>query len=302
MFKTIVVGVDGREGGRDALSLAGRLALLGGGDLTAVRVLPFDYYVSRAGAPPYASVAEQDAERELADELAAAGLTARTQVVGDQSPARALHRIAEAERADVIVVGSTHHSAVGRVFAGDDAAAALHGSTCAVAVAPRGLAASEWKTVQKIGVGFDGGPEARQALTLAVALAQDCGASIAVQSVVVTPIPYADFTAYDTDWLERSEEFAAQQLNEAIADLRVDAAADVVVGAPVDELVELSATVDLLVLGSRAWGPVRRTVIGSTAANLMRKAHCPVLVLPRGAATGQPGEQEPTEREAPATA
>jgi hypothetical protein len=32
MFKTIVVGVDGRDGGRDALALAGRLALLAGGD------------------------------------------------------------------------------------------------------------------------------------------------------------------------------------------------------------------------------------------------------------------------------
>jgi nucleotide-binding universal stress UspA family protein len=67
----------------------------------------------------------------------------------------------------------------------------------------------------------------------------------------------------------------------------------VAVGTPVDELVELSRTVDLLVVGSRAWGPVRRTLMGSTAAKLMRKAHCPVLVLPRGAATGGPGETDP---------
>jgi nucleotide-binding universal stress UspA family protein len=57
MFETIVVGVDGREGGRDALSLAARLALISGGEIVAVRVLPFDYYVSRAGAPPYSSIA-----------------------------------------------------------------------------------------------------------------------------------------------------------------------------------------------------------------------------------------------------
>jgi len=75
--------------------------------------------------------------------------------------------------------------------------------------------------------------------------------------------------------------------------LAVEASGDVAVGTPVDELVELSRTVDLLVLGSRAWGPVRRTVIGSTAAKVMRRAHCPVLVLPRGVATGQPGERDP---------
>jgi nucleotide-binding universal stress UspA family protein len=301
MLKTIVVGVDGREGGRDALSLAGRLALIAGGDVVAVRALPFDYYVSRAGSPPYASIAEQDAKRQLTDELARAGMTARMLVVGDSSPARALHRVAEQEHADVIVVGSTHHSRLGRVFAGDDAAATLHASPCPVAVAPRGLAGREWKTAERIGVGFDGRPEARQALSLAVALAEDCGASITVQSVVATPIPYADFSAYDTDWLKRAQQFASADLAEALADVPVEASGDVVAGVPVDELERLSRDVDLLVLGSRAWGPVRRTVIGSTAAKLMRSSHCPVVVLPRGAATGQPGEQDLAEREAPAT-
>jgi nucleotide-binding universal stress UspA family protein len=301
MFKTIVVGVDGRAGGRDALSLAARLALVAGGELVAVRALPFEYYVSRAGSPPYSSIAEQDANRELADELEKAGLTARQVVVGDTSPARALHRVAEAERADVIVVGSTHHSAIGRVFAGDDAAATLHGSSCPVAVAPHGLAEAEWKPVQKIGVGFDGQPEARQALALAAAVAQDCGASIAVKSAVTTPIPYADGGAYEGDWLARAEKRAAEELGEALADVAVAATGDVVIGGPVDELVELSANVDLLVLGSRAWGPVRRTMIGSTASQLMRKSHCPVLVLPRGVATGAPGEQDPAQRTDAAT-
>jgi len=33
-------------------------------------------------------------------------------------------------------------------------------------------------------------------------------------------------------------------------------------------------------------------LIGSTAARLMREAHCPVLVVPRGIATGEPGEND----------
>jgi len=293
MFKTIVVGVDGREGGRDALALAGRLALLAGGDLVAVRAMPFDVYVPRGGGPNYDSLAEAEAKRQLEADLAAAGLTARTHLVPDASPARALHRVAEAERADVIVVGSTRHGPFGRVFTGDDAAATLHGSTCPVAAAPRGLADQEWKPVQTIGVGFDASPEAHQALALAAALAADCGASLAVKTVVAAPLAYADFAAYDSDWLGRTKELAKEQVEEAIADLPVEAKGTVADGGPVDGLVELSATVDLLVLGSRAWGPVRRTVIGSTAAHLMRKSHCPLLVLPRGAATGQPGEHDP---------
>jgi nucleotide-binding universal stress UspA family protein len=114
---------------------------------------------------------------------------------------------------------------------------------------------------------------------------------------VSTPVPYADAGAYEEDWLRRAEEHARDQLAEALAGIVVEAVGDVVVGGgPVDDLVELSGNVDLLVLGSRAWGPVRRTVIGSTAAHLMRQSHCPVLVLPRGAATGAPGEKDPTER------
>jgi nucleotide-binding universal stress UspA family protein len=293
MFKTIVVGVDGREGGRDALSLAGRLALTAGGELIAVRVLPFDYYVSRAGSPPYSSIAETDARAEMQSELEQAGLDASIHVLGDSSPARALHRVAEAENADLIVVGSTHHGRAGRVFAGDDAAATIHGAPCPVAVAPRGLASGEWKPVKRIGVGYDGRAEARQALDLGVGLARETGATLRLAIVVSSPIADAEAEAYDPDWLARMEAMAKEDLTEAMEGINVPIEGQVAVGVPVSELVALSREVDLLVVGSRCWGPVRRILVGSTAARLVREAHCPVLVLPRGAATGQPGERDP---------
>jgi len=195
MLKTIVAGVDGREGGRDALALAGRLALLAGGELVAVRALPFDAYAGRGGGPQHSALADAEAQRQVEHDLAEAGLTARTRLIVDTSPARALHRMAEALDADVIVVGSTRHGAVGGVFAGDDAAATLHASSCAVAVAPRGLADEEWTPVSRIGVGLDASAEAHQALALAVALATDCGASLVVRTVVPAPIADADLTA-----------------------------------------------------------------------------------------------------------
>jgi nucleotide-binding universal stress UspA family protein len=292
MFKTIVVGVDGRDGGRDALSLAGRLALLAGGELIAVRVLPFDYYATRAGAPPYSTISERDARGAVEAELEQAGLKAEVRVMGDSSPARALHRVAEREHADVIVVGSTHRGRAGRVFAGDDAVATFHGSPCAVAVAPHGLAAGAWTKIERIGVGFEAAPEARQAFALALALARDCGADLHVRSAVAMPVAYADFTAYDDDWTERALQAANADLAELLAGVDLPVQADATAGLAADELIELSEHVDLLVLGSRAWGPVRRILLGSTAATLARESHCPLLVLPRGAATGEPGEEE----------
>lgn len=300
MFKKIVVGVDGREGGRDALSLGARLALAAGGELVAVQVVALDQFVVRAGAPKYNTMAREEARRRLEQEVADAGLTADLRVLGDTSPARALHGVAEEVAADVIVVGSTGHAGLGRVLAGDDVVGTLHASPCAVAVAPRGLADAEWSPITRIGVGFDATPEAEQALAAAVAVALDSGATLDVMSVVATHVNAADRTLYDSEWLDRARAAAQEHVDAGIADLPVEASGQVAVGEPLAELVELSATVDLLVVGSRAWGPVRRTLIGSTAAKLSRAAHAPLLVLPRGAATGQPGEREPAT--APATA
>jgi nucleotide-binding universal stress UspA family protein len=293
MFKTIVIGVDGRQGGRDALSLAGRLGRPFGADLIAVRDLPFDYASSRAASPPYSELAEEDAYRDLEQDLAQAGLHARIRILGDASPARALHRVAEGNHADLIVVGSTRHSSPGRVFVGDHAAGAVHGSPCPVAVAPRDFAAREWDTPAVIGVGFDGQAESRQALDVAVGLARETRARLEVISVVPESMTDLGAPLYDHDWLEAAREDAEQELQAAIRDVDVDITGRVVTGRAVEELVTMSARVDLVVVGSRGWGPVRRILAGSTAVGLMRQAHCPVLVLPRGAATGEPGEVDP---------
>jgi nucleotide-binding universal stress UspA family protein len=47
MFPTIVVGVDARAGGRDALALARQLNETFGSRLVAVHAYPYDYFISR---------------------------------------------------------------------------------------------------------------------------------------------------------------------------------------------------------------------------------------------------------------
>ena len=294
MLKTIVVGVDGREGGRDALALAGRLALLAGGELVAVRALPFDTYVGRGGGPQYNSLADAEAQRQVEQDLAEAGLTARTRLVPDASPARALHRMAEAVDADVIVVGSTRHGAVGGVFAGDDAAATLHASSCAVAVAPRGLADEEWKPVNRIGVGLNASAEAHQALATrgraGRRLRRVARRADRCRRVARRCRPHG---------LRRRSARAVQGARQAGAGRGRE--------GPCRRGIRRCGRGHTRGRARRAL-PHRRParprlagvgarcdarVIGSTAAKLMRRAHCPVLVLPRGAATGQPGERDP---------
>ena len=58
--------------------------------------------------------------------------------------------------------------------------------------------------------------------------------------------------------------------------------------APVDDagevLLRISDHVDLMVSGSRGYGPVRSVLLGSVSRRLVDDAACPVLVVPRGVA------------------
>jgi nucleotide-binding universal stress UspA family protein len=54
-------------------------------------------------------------------------------------------------------------------------------------------------------------------------------------------------------------------------------------GDPAAELVKGSSELDLLVLGSRGYGPARTVLLGSVSRTLVREGACSVVVLPRGA-------------------
>ena len=43
-----------------------------------------------------------------------------------------------------------------------------------------------------------------------------------------------------------------------------------------------SEGLDLLVTGSRGYGPKRAVLVGSVSSELLRTAQCPVVVVPRG--------------------
>ena len=54
-------------------------------------------------------------------------------------------------------------------------------------------------------------------------------------------------------------------------------------GDPAKVLAERSRGLDLLVVGSRGYGPVRHALVGNVSYELMRTAACPVVVVPRSA-------------------
>ena len=285
MFKTIIVGVDGREGGRDALALAASLQPVFASDIVAVHAFPLDYYLGRGADGEYEQVIHERAVKLATDEIERTGVPARAFVVADGSPGRALHRAATAHGADLIVVGSAHRGRVGRVLAGDVTAGTLHDAPCPVLVAPRGYG-EHGGELRTIGVGFDGSPESRSALALAHEIAKAVGASLRVIDVIAPSDRGGPYPSEHADWVERAHirrQEAEDRMAAALAELGEIATGALLCGDPAGELAEAATELDLLVTGSRGYGPVRRLMLGSTSTRLVHEAPCPVLVLTRGA-------------------
>jgi nucleotide-binding universal stress UspA family protein len=279
MYTRILIGVDGRAGGRDALALGARLGRGAGAELIAVHVAHDARDGSALDARPY--------EALLHAELTTAGVRAATLVIGHHVPGHGLRLAAERTDADLLLC-SSHRGRLGRVLAGDTVRTAMHGSHCAVTVARRGEHApgAAWT----IGVGFDGSAEARAALAAATDLAWATGGRIRVRAVgepadrvLATRPGGGAWPSVDEQRLRSSEAMVARAF-EAVRAFGVDAEGDVVPGFPVDGLERLSADVDLLVVGSRGYGAARRLLLGDIGDRLLHCARCPVVVVPRGTA------------------
>jgi nucleotide-binding universal stress UspA family protein len=166
---------------------------------------------------------------------------------------------------------------------------ALHGAHCAVAVAARaGDGGAAGTGLGVIGVGFDGSAEARLALDRAAVLARSTGATlrlVAVGEPVADLLPVASdgrpWRSAEAQRRASSEHMLTVAARRAAPDVAVRTA--VVPGFAGAGLERLSQDVDLLVIGSRAHGRALRALVGSTAAGLLHDAHCPLLVVPRGA-------------------
>jgi nucleotide-binding universal stress UspA family protein len=276
MFKNVLVGVDGTANGRDAIALASRLADPAAKP-TLVHVHAGEFHSLHATTAALLTEEEQASMKLLEDERAATDVDAKLLSVVAPSPGAGLHRVAEENGADLLVVGSCGRSALGRAMLGDDARAALNGAPCAVAIASRGYATHP-SPLAKVGVAYNSSPESETALSSARELAAAGGA--AVYALEVVSLPSYAFTGIVTPPLGDSIDAMLAQAKERMDKLQ-DVHGDAVYGLAGEELAAFGSRLDLLVVGSRGYGPIKRLVLGSTSAYLERHARCSLLVLVR---------------------
>jgi nucleotide-binding universal stress UspA family protein len=282
----IAVGVDGYPEGRDAVVLGAAIADVTGAELMLVAVHPDPLVVMPSGMS-WTSL-RKEAEGMLRDVRDSLAPGARIVAETDLSIPRALHRVVRRDHRDLLVVGSSRHAPEGRVRIGKRTRQLLGHFECALAIAPRGLQTRPSFGMGRIGVGYEGGPESDAALGLAGSIAVAAGAELHVRGVVDDRIRVLTRSALrglvSTEWTDVIAE-EEQRLNElSLAGARAmgaTASVEVLRGRPADALLALSRDVDLLVIGSRRWGPAARVLLGSTGEALLHDAACPVLAVPR---------------------
>lgn len=289
MFRQIVVGVDGEQGGRDAIALAQWLRHQEGA-LTVAHVRARDPYAHRRMIESDHAAEANRAEEILERVLSETGVRANVRWRSAPSIGQGLHELCELIDADLLVVGSSRRGPLGRVMLGDDTRGSLNGAPCALAVAPLGYA-RQTVAMREVGVAYNGSPESEHGIAVARRIASEHRARLSAFEAVPPPA----FTYVpDPKEYERALEDLVEQARAQIAGLG-GIEPHAAFGLPAEELALYSASLDLLIVGSRDYGPVGRLLHGSVSRQLLSHTRCPLLILTRAARERKPAERRPAE-------
>ena len=256
-MSTILIGVDASASSEDAVAFGRRLAHASGSRVVLACAFPYE----QAGRPMPDSQLRYD-------------LRAAAQETAD--------RLREG------LAGIPDDRIESRVYPGATAERLLHGSPCAVAVVPEGYRTWPEEPIHRVGVGTDGSRESLSAVAAATDLSRALGAHLEVISVA----PTESYTApaltggpgYHT-LREDIERRQSENLQSAVESLPAGTKAEAVAlsGSAARALIGRSERLDLLILGSRGYGPLRSVIVGGVSGQVVRGARCPVIVIPRGA-------------------
>jgi nucleotide-binding universal stress UspA family protein len=241
------------------------------------------YDMERLDLPPLNS--EQVAERS-ADHLSGEGFIVSSSCTRG-NPAQEILRVLEGDRYDLVVLGASHTSWVGNVLLGSVSTHVLHHSPCPVVVTHRAPTGSG-----RILLGIDGSAESHQTTAVAARVLDRNKCSFTVACVVPQPWisavhpPVSPFAGY-SDYQRMAEQQMARawQLVESAqmelggAGFKTEGA--VLSGSAGPQLLKEAENIsaDLVVVGARGLGPVKRTILGSVSDQVVR--HAPATLVGR---------------------
>jgi nucleotide-binding universal stress UspA family protein len=207
---------------------------------------------------------------------------------GHGSPRQQLYQEASARHAEIVVLGSSHRGEPGHTAPGKLLRGLIHASPSPIAVAPRGYADRAIGPPRVIGVAFDNSPEAQRALELAARLATAASAALRVIMVYEGAAPVEQ----PPPGVVTQHALMQEALHRTVADLPSELRAEprFLYGSAAHVLAEQAELgVDLMVTGSRAYGPILSFWLGSVSEDLIRLSATPLVIAPRGLLDPGPG-------------
>jgi nucleotide-binding universal stress UspA family protein len=204
-------------------------------------------------------------------------------------PAQSTIDEAKRVRADVIVVGSRGHGRLGRLLLGSTSRALAREAPCPVLIVKAPLRRSP-----RVLLGSDGSAHSREAAELLARLAPPAGARVTLLSVLeplrtpsLGPLPASIRSALRAEAAALAAERERETLAglEALASLLDHAGWKTSVatrkGIPLPSLLAAAreAQSDLLVLGARGVGGLRRLLLGSVAEGALDRSPLSLLIV-----------------------
>ena len=310
----IVVGVDGSDGARLALTWAMGEAARRRAAVEVLTAFPIDVY----WMDPYLldqrwiDTVRADTEaraRALVDEVRRTPEVLAQPAADDVDVAvlscagsAAAHLVARADGADLMVVGSRGRGGVRSAVAGSVALhCAAHAPCAVVVVHPDAVPVAE---PPRVVVGVDDSDHARRALAAAVTEAARLGARVDAVLAYQAPNYWSDLYAITMPPGGETEDAALRRGRGIVAEVLGDegaAAVHVVAveGHPARVLMRQAEGARLLVLGSRSRNQLEGVILGSVALHAVMHAPCPVLVVHPPGSGRSPAPQQAAA--APAT-
>ena len=284
---TVLVGVDGSDDALRAVRWAAAEA--DRRQLPLRLVLAFTWvaepdFEMRTGDEPYRNMLLEQARARLAQAASTAagqrpGLAVQQQLIIGY-PAEVL--AAEARRARLLVLGDRGLSRIEGVLVGSAAAAMAAHAACPIVVVRGAEMDQDASRTRPVVVGIDNSSSSEAAIGFAFE------AAAAREAPLLAMHAYADRVADPLignliDWDLMADE-ETRRLN-ARLERWVEKFPDVPVrpvpahGRAVHQLITLSETAQLVVVGSRGHGQLTGLVLGSVSNALMHKAACPVAIV-----------------------
>jgi nucleotide-binding universal stress UspA family protein len=223
----------------------------------------------------------EEAQKLLADAKASLGnaVSAEFLAVPADSASHGLNDVMETAGAGaLIVMGSRNTKGTRRTAPGSTADRLLQGAPGPVAIVPWDY--EEFATpIRRISVAYIGTPDGEAALTAGEQLAEEVGAQLELVSVLPDTSVHPSLGEPAVFREEQRKQFS-EGVTSAAA--RVGATVRLLEGPVVDALADLRPDdTDLLVCGSRGYGPARRVLLGGVSSKVLKHSRVPVIVVPR---------------------